>query len=169
MAKADLTASRLRDLLHYDPETGVFTWVRPTSNRVKPGSQCQTIGPLGYIVIGVDGVRHYAHRLAWLYMTGGFPVEMIDHSNGRKTDNRWRNLRAASKSQNMRNAGQRANSTSGYTGVGWHKRSAKWRAYIELDGKSVHLGLFDSAEEALVARETAAKREYGPFHWPQEI
>lgn len=76
-----LDQNRLKEILHYDPESGVFTWIMPTSNRVKAGDVCDTVGPIGYIVIGVLGKRRYAHRLAWLYMTGEWPSDQVDHIN----------------------------------------------------------------------------------------
>ena len=88
-----LTQSELKSLLHYDPETGLFTWIAPLSNRVQVGDVCSTVAPIGYILIGVRGQKLYAHRLAWLYMTGEWPENQIDHINCVKTDNRWANLR----------------------------------------------------------------------------
>lgn len=162
-----LTQARLKELLHYNRETGIFTWIKPTSRRVSVGSICKVNSKLGYVSIRIDGVLYWAHRLAWLYETGAMPKEQIDHANGVKDDNRWSNLRVATKSQNMRNAGRRRNNTSGYTGVGLHNQTGKWRAYIARHGRTIHLGLFDTKEEALAARELAAKKAYGEFHLPQ--
>jgi hypothetical protein len=159
-----LTQASLKELLHYDPETGLFTWIAPLSNRVKVGDVCDSKGPLGYILIGVRGTRLYAHRLAWLYMTGEWPTNMIDHINCVRDDNRWSNLREATKSQNMRNAGVRKQNTSGHTGVGFHAQTKKWRAFISDDQKNyVHVGLFDTIEEAVAARKVAAAKHYGEF------
>lgn len=159
-----LDQSRLKELLHYDPETGIFTWLKPTSNRVKVGAVCNTVGPIGYVVIGVLGKRLYAHRLAWLYMTGGWPSDQVDHANCDKLDNRWSNLRVAGKTKNMQNIGLRANNSSGFTGVGFHAQTGRWRAYIADSGNMVHVGLFDTIDQAVAARESAAKSHYGEFY-----
>ena len=90
-----LTAARLRELLQYDPETGVFTRLVKTSNGIKVGDVAGTADARGYILIRVDGWLHLAHRLAWLHMTCEWPKGMIDHINGVRDDNRWSNLRRA--------------------------------------------------------------------------
>ncbi|WP_078452199.1 HNH endonuclease signature motif containing protein [Pseudomonas aeruginosa] len=112
------------------------------------------------------GKRQYAHRLAWLYMTGEWPSDQVDHVNCEKNDNRWSNLRIAGKSRNMQNIGLRSNNSSGFTGVGYHRQTGRWRAFIVDDGKMVHVGLFDTIDEAATARERAAKRQYGEFYHP---
>jgi hypothetical protein len=159
-----LDQSRLKEILHYDPETGVFTWLKPTSNRVRVGAVCDTVGPIGYVVIGLLGKRQYAHRLAWLYMTGEWPSDQVDHVNCIKLDNRWSNLRVAGKSKNMQNIGLRSNNSSGFTGVGFHAQTGRWRAFIVVAGKMVHVGLFDTIEQASRARENAAIKQYGEFY-----
>ena len=111
-----LTVERLRQLLDYNPGTGAFIWVCPTSHRVFVGSLAGTPHNKGYRKICVDGVRYFAHRLAWLYMTGEMPKEQIDHINRDTTDDRFINLRQASSSQNQRNREKQANNTSGFKG-----------------------------------------------------
>jgi hypothetical protein len=166
-ARPSLTQSRLKEVLSYDPEAGEFRWLVCTSNRAPAGSLAGSVSSaLGYRLIGVDGVRYFAHRLAWLYMTGSFPAEQIDHANADRSDNRWANLRAASKADNMRNIGMRSDNGSGHTGVGWHAQTGKWRAYIAQDGRTIHLGLFDTKDAALAARNEAAAKAYGEFHIP---
>jgi hypothetical protein len=159
-----LTQEKLKEILHYDPETGLFTWLKPTSNRVKAGAVCSTVARIGYVIIGVMGKRQYAHRLAWLYMTGEWPSDQVDHANCDKTDNGWSNLRIAGKSRNMQNIGIRSNNSSGFTGVGYHKQTGRWRAFVVSAGKMVHVGLFDTIEEAARAREAAAVERYGEFY-----
>lgn len=150
-----ITAERLRYLLDYDPWTGVFTWKRPTSNRVKVGSVANTRDGKGYIVIGVDGHHHRAHRLAFLYMTGRPPEGDIDHANRKRTDNKWANLREATRKENLRNK----------TGVRGTQllRSGKWRARIQVDGRSVHIGCFSTEELARIAYRAAALKHFGEF------
>jgi len=162
-----ITQEQLKELLDYDPETGVFTWKKPPSNRVRRGDRCAAICSVGYILIGVLGNKLYAHRLAWLYMTGSWPEEQVDHINGVRHDNRWVNLRQADKMRNMRNSGLRGHNTSGHTGVGFHRASGKWRAYLNDNNKTLHIGLFDSKSEALAARQKAAREMYGDFYFSE--
>jgi HNH endonuclease len=110
---------QLRAYLAYDPQTGVFTWKKKAASKTKIGSQAGYSGKL-YTQIRLEGKLHYAHRLAFLYMTGTFPVKDVDHINGVPTDNRWSNLRAVSSKENTQNAAISSNNTSG------PQRSPKW-------------------------------------------
>jgi hypothetical protein len=152
MAGSDLTAQRLRELLHYDPETGVFTWSVRTSNRIKVGDVAGSGASRGCLQIAVEGRLYLAHRLAWLYVYGCWPVHAIDHRDGNPSNNRIENLRdvlPSVNSQNMRRS-HRDNKT-GLLGVAWDNRRGKWIARITASGKRMHLGYFDSAENASVA------------------
>ena len=144
MAKADLTAERLRELLHYDPETGVFTVKVATSSRSRVGGQPGNLHPYGYLKIGLDGKLHAAHRLAWLYMTDEWPTHEIDHINRVKDDNRWANLRDVPSAINQQNK-VRA-SKSGLAGVS--PDGHRWRSQITTGGVTKWLGRFDTPEEA---------------------
>jgi hypothetical protein len=180
---ADLTAAQLRAVLHYNPQTGQFRWRRGI-NHWRAGLPAGTEGNYGakghpYIVIGLGttskgvqnryvlvGVKkrvYRAHRLAWLYVHGEWPKGEIDHVNGDGTDNRIANLRDATASQNGMNRGLRSNNTSGHRGVSWSKRSQKWVVHIGLGGKIMHLGLFDTIEEAIAVRAEASQRLHGAF------
>lgn len=90
-----LSAAVIRDLLNYDPVTGVMTWKNPPSTRVKPGSVAGYTGPLGFRQIGLHGEKYYAHRLIHVLMTGRWPKGPIHHANGNHDDNCWRNIRGA--------------------------------------------------------------------------
>ena len=114
----------------------------------------------GYITIGIDRRLLYAHRLAFLYMTGGLPKEDVDHINRVRSDNRWPNLRAATRSENLRNTTARSGS-SGRLGVTWHKGAKKWAAQGRLDGRHIHLGLFADLEEAAEAARKWRKYTFG--------
>lgn len=152
--------ARLKELLQYDPETGVFTWKR------RRGAKRATAGcynRLGYRLIGVDYDLHMAHRLAWLYVHGEWPPSHIDHINGDPSDNRIANLRLATQSQNGANARLRSDNTSGYKGAYWFKPVKRWMSSICKDGKQVHLGYFDTAEQAHAAYMNAAKEMFGEF------
>ena len=159
MADAILTAERLRELLHYDPETGVFTWQKKRNCRVKLGGVAGSIYNNGYRVIGVDRKYRLAHRLAWLYVHGEMPAGEIDHINGDRTDNRIANLRDVSKSVNNQNKKHAmSNNTSGLLGACWDSYNHQWKAQIGLNGKQYKIGVFDSAESAHAAY-LAAKRK----------
>lgn len=154
-SKDDLTQADLKALLHYDPDTGVF------SNR--SGRAVGSPNGHRYTRIYVAGKMRYAHRLAWLYMTGCWPREAIDHIDGDGHNNSWSNLRAASQAQNQQNRRSAAShSRSGLLGVSWSKAAKKWQAAIRVNGRQTHLGLFDDPAFASAAY-VAAKRELHPF------
>jgi hypothetical protein len=151
-----ITCERLKELLNYDPESGLFT--RLTSNyRWKAGCVVGSFdrsksSTAGYVKVFVDGKRYKAHRLAWLYMTGEWP-EDIDHTNHVRHDNRWCNLRSVDQSENTKNRTMNKNNTSGFRGVHWYKPSGKWMAYINTSpGKRKNLGYFDSLIDAVATR-----------------
>lgn len=153
-----LTAERLRELLSYDQETGVFTWRVQTNNRVKVGMVAGSLNGQGYVQLRVDGIRYAAHRLAWLYVHGEWPKHQIDHINGSKADNRIANLRDGTQSLNQQNR-RTALSTNktGFLGVASFK--GKFRALIYVKGKHVELGSFETPERAH-AVYIEAKRKY---------
>lgn len=162
MSKPDVTSQRLRESLHYDPETGAFVWIAQTSKRIQIGGVAGSQDSKGYVRIGIDGEYYPAHRLAWLYVTGAWPADQIDHRNGVRDDNSWLNLREANRFLNGQN--QRLPHTdnkSGFLGVCWHKASGKWRAQIKIDGRVSHLGLFATAADAHNAY-LVAKRNLHP-------
>lgn len=139
--------------LQYNSDTGVFSWVT--------GRVCGYIMD-GYLVISVAGTQYRAHRLAFLIMTGSIPA-YVDHINRCRSDNRWCNLRVATKAENCRNASKRKDNTSGIKGVSWNKEKSKYRAYIMLDRKQIHLGFFDTKDAAYIAYKEAAKTYHKNF------
>lgn len=159
---AELTQARLREVLNYDRNTGVFRWLVNMSASARIG-QLAGCKSRGYIVIRVDGTLYPAHRLAWLYETGAFPTDWLDHRNLNKADNRFDNLRPATHSQNAANVSRRANCASGMKGVTWHKRAGKWLAQIRKSGKNNYLGLYATKEEAHSAYAAAAFHLHGEF------
>lgn len=161
---APLTAARLRELLRYDPETGAFIRL-VTRGGSRAGNAVGCINALGYSVIMVDYKLHAAHRLAWLYMTGDWPPHEIDHADMDRSNNRWSNLRSATKSQNMSNTGVPAHNTSGYKGVIRH--GERWIARIKKNRKVHHLGIHNSPEEAHNAYLRAASALHGEFARPR--
>lgn len=146
-----LTQARLKELLHYDPETGHFTWIKSLSPKIKTGSRAGTIKEGKYIRIKVEGNFYYAHRLAFLYMTGEYPEE-IDHDDRNGLNNKWDNLLNRSHMQNMRNVGKRRNNTSGYIGVWFNNKNLKWVASIALNYKRIDIGNYKCPTAAYIAR-----------------
>jgi len=154
MANADLTAVRLRELLHYDPETGLFTSLRS-------GRQVGFIvPPKGYLRVSVDGRQWLAHRLAWLYLHSEWPANQIDHINGVKTDNRAKNLRCVTPAQNMQNimVAKSYNKTSGLLGVTRCNSGKKWIAQISVNNVTQRIGVYDDPQEAHQAYIAAKRR-----------
>ncbi len=145
-----LTQERIKELLHYDPDTGIFTRIVRTSNCVKPGSEPGYIDTCGYRTIGINGKFGKAHRLAFLYMTGKLPEADVDHINGDRADNRWSNLRDVSRSINVQNQRMaHSNNKSGLLGV--HRHYGKWQAQIKINGKRIYLGTFPTPDETHAA------------------
>lgn len=159
---AGLTASELRYWLSYDLESGLFRWVRSASNRAPVGFTPTCTDSKGYVVIRVNNHMHRAHRLAWLYMTGEWPAEHIDHVNRVKNDNRWANLRLATLSENGANA-VFPKGVSGLKGVIWDKQKERWLARIKVNQKSVHLGYFYDKYAAHEVYKKAAATAFGNY------
>lgn len=156
-----LTQSRLKEVLHYDPDTGQFIWTLDRGP-ARSGAPAGTIKD-GYLVIRVDRVEYRAHRLAWLYLYGQTPKLGLDHKDGVRSNNKISNLREALQGENNQNQ-QRANkrSKSGLLGAFYLKHNGKWKSAIQVDRKRRCLGVFDSAEEAHQAY-LVAKVKYHPF------
>jgi len=153
-----LTQKRLKEVLHYDPEAGVFTWLVARGNKIKAGDIAGSVGPVGYRKIGIDGKIYKASRLACLYMEGCFPEYEVDHRDRVKNNNKWYNLRHATHQCNNRNKGVTKANTSGVVGVCFDKRRNKWRSHIMVSGKSFHLGYFANLAGAAKARWQAEKK-----------
>jgi hypothetical protein len=154
---------RLREVLHYNPETGKFRWLVSVNSRAQAGAVAGTINAEGYRQIQIDGRLYGAHRLAWLYMAGEWPADKVDHRNVIKDDNRWENLREASHAQNCQNKRKPRDNKSGVKGVYWHARTSKWCAYIRANGRAFYLGLFTDINEAAAAYAAASEKYHGDF------
>jgi hypothetical protein len=148
-----LTQARLKQLLSYDAASGVFTRVAHVANQ-PAGVEATSLHPSGYVYIAVDGRGYRAHRLAWLYVYGGWPIAAIDHINRDRADNRLANLRLATASQNTQNS-SRPNQ-SGLRGVSGNH--GKWAARITIHQKTMSLGTYATKEEAHEAYRAAASR-----------
>lgn len=165
--RAQLTRERLKELLSYEPDTGHLRWrVRRNSfgGKISPGSIAGTPKD-GYLQIGIDGRHYRAHRLIWLMMTGAMPSAgtEIDHRNGDRADNRWRNLRLVDRSKNNMNAGLRGNNKSGVTGVSRRADTGKWHARITVEGRIILLGNFIEKSAAIAARQSAEAMYFGEY------
>jgi hypothetical protein len=162
-----ITQIRLRQVLNYSPETGEFTWIVQRRGKAQPSTAAGSLNSMGYVVIMVDGQRHKAHRLAWLWEYGALPLEQIDHINGVRADNRIANLRLATVVENKRNSKCRADNTTGFKGVTPPSgRSKQYQASISIGGKRRYLGRFPTAEEAHAAYVKAADHLFGEFARP---
>lgn len=149
-----LTAERLREVVDYDRLTGVMTWRKTGKSKKQAGCKRKD----GYVVIRIDGVLYYRHRLAWLHVFGIEPTYTIDHINGVKGDDRFDNLRdvpIAINSQNQRNASS-TNKSSGLLGV--QKNHNGWQGHITVNRKRHLLGTFKTPEEAHQAYIVAKRR-----------
>lgn len=153
----ELTQDRLKELLHYDPETGHFTRLKRVNNQVA-GKVCNSRCSEGYIKIAIDGKRYAAHRLAFFYMTGEWPAESVDHKNLDTSDNSWSNLRECTQSQNLANREKATNNTLGVKNVYPYKLD-KFRVVI--DSKSY--GVYNTLDEAEMVARVSRYLLYGEF------
>jgi hypothetical protein len=168
VATKDITPEVIRELLAYDPETGIFTR-RVKRNKWPVGSVTGRAHNCGYFQIDVLGKRFLAHRLAWAYVHGVWPTHQIDHINGNRSDNRISNLREATPEENGANRTTLdSRNTSGVRGVYWARRDKRWRAQICLSGKRMYLGNYHSKADAAAAYNAAAIKLFGKFYNPTD-
>lgn len=158
-----LTTERLKEVLEYDPVTGIFIHRAgrlqgQIAGNVKPKENNR-------IILYIDGNLYKAHILAWLYMTGEWPARQIDHEDRNPNNNKWENLREATQSSNTANK-LHTPGQSGVRGVDMHGR--KWRAKIKINGKRKYLGVFNTIEEASKAYQNARREYFGNFN-PEEM
>lgn len=159
-----LTQERLKELFHYDPDTGVFIGLKPRGKRTDVVGVPAGGDSHGYTVICIDYVHYRAHVLAWFYVHGEWPTHEVDHKNRKRSDNRISNLRLATHQQNMRNNRVcPTRTTSGVLGVAWDSANKKWRAHVSLGRRMKCLGRYKTIEEALAARIEGEKKYYGEF------
>jgi len=149
----------LKQILHYNPNTGLWTWLQAISNKVVIGNVAGTKTPWGYIRITVHQEKYMAHRLAWFYMTGEWPPEEIDHKDLVRDNNKWDNLRLATSSQNKANRKEQRNNTSGHKGIDWDTRRSKWRTRVA----DKHIGYYDSFDMAVEKYRETAKDQFEEY------
>lgn len=158
-----LSQERLKKLLHYDPATGILTWL-VTRGSVKAGRHVAGCpNKAGYLRIKIDGKLYYVHVIAWFYVHGEWLAGKIDHRDTVKAHNWIDNLRSATKSQNQANKRGHSDSRSGFKGVYWSKQKKKWAARICLNRKETCLGFRNTPEEAHALYCAAARETFGEF------
>ena len=170
----ELTQDILKQYLTYDPDTGDFYWKKRSlksftnrtiasqwNNKIA-GTKAATLHPYGYMRIKINLTSYSAHRIAWLYMTGAWPSEHIDHINHDRSDNRFINLREVTAKDNTRNVSLYKNNRSGVHGVGWCDTRRKWTSGIGFNNRHIWLGAYETLLDAAAARK-AAEVKYG-FH-----
>lgn len=166
----------LRKLLDYNPDTGILIWrTRPVSmfksQRAANAWNNRFASKEAFIFTTKDGYRvgaiHQrlinAHRVIWAMQTGSWPEQEVDHINRKPADNRWENLRAATRAQNSQNKNSHRNSSSKFLGISWHAGKKKWAAEIVSNGRRIYLGTFVSEEAAAAAYDRAAQERHGLF------
>jgi hypothetical protein len=158
-----LTQERLKELISYDPETGLFSR-KINTGKSRYGDSFGNLDSKGYLRGCIDWKEYRLHRLAFLYMTGNLPKGQVDHINRNRTDNRWVNLREVTQSENNRNSPIKSNNKSGIIGVDFRKDFNKWRASATLNGKHIHLGLFSEKADAIAARTLFNNKHCHPNH-----
>jgi hypothetical protein len=157
-----LTIERLKEILVYEPDTGLFRWRISLGQRARAGNVAGSFDKDGYVTIGYERKKYKAGRLAWFYMTGAWPACEIDHKDGCRANNAWVNLREANRVENVINSNREVGE-SGLRGVKYDRRTSSWRARIARGHQRIYLGPFGTAEEAYEAYLKAAESIHGEF------
>ena len=150
-----LTQSKLKEIIEYDPLTGIIIYKKTLSNRIKVGEEVNGISDRGYKRCQIEGKRYQCHDLAWLYMTGEFPKNQIDHIDCNPENLKFINLRESTQMQNCCNRSIGKNNSSGIKGVKWHKSSGKWYVSIDSNYKRIYIGSYDYIKDAEIAVKKA--------------
>ena len=148
-----ITRKELKNILHYDKKTGIFT-SKVALGSIKKNQIMGCVNKRGYILIGINKKTYRSHLLAWPYSYGEYPTR-LDHKNHIKTDNRIDNLRKVTQQENCKNQAKPKNNTSDVVGVHWIEKNKRWRAYISIDKKRKYLGCYASFSDAVDARKDA--------------
>lgn len=160
--KTTLTQELLKEHLHYNLDTGVFTWIKGNGKSVNAGDEVHTTDKFGYKLIRIFGKNFKQHRLAFLYMTDDVPA-IVDHINGIKGDNRWCNLRKANTFTNQQNKRLQKNNRFGMKGVYYRKDRKMYQATIQVNKLSMRVGSYKTPEEAHIAYCFAALEYHKEF------
>lgn len=175
--KALVSVGQLRELLDYDPSSGVLTWRKRDQHWFKSRRDCEawntryagkpanSLHKFGYVIVRLFGRSYKGHRIAYAMHHGCWPTLQIDHINGDKADNRISNLREVDNQTNAMNTKTHRHNTSGVSGVYWHKRDRKWIARIGTTKAGSFIGAFKSFDDAVAARKQAEQDlGYHPNH-----
>ena len=155
----------LTTILDYDYTTGLFKWKVFRGGSAIKGSSAGTLNKSnGYINLKINSINYRAHRVAWFFQYKKWPIGLLDHIDGNKSNNAISNLREATYSQNKCNTSIRSDNTTGYRGITFRKDISKWRAIITIKGITENIGSFTTIEEAIIAYETRAKVLFGEFY-----
>jgi hypothetical protein len=153
------TKERLHELFTYSFVEGAFYWRRYSKPKLAGAKNRSR----GYWRVMVDEVTYQRHRLVWAYFHGDPGASLVDHTNTIRDDDRIENLRLADEEENRRNSKMYCTNTSGFKGVTLEKSVNKWKAYIYLHNRRIHLGLYPTKEEAAAAYAEASSRLHGEF------
>lgn len=159
-----ITQKQLKELLHYNPETGIFTWRIKPCRKINVTDVVGTTRKDGYLSVTINYKPYLLHRLALLYMTGKIPP-MVDHDNRNTSDNRFSNLNESDIWNNSKNCKPNKSNTSGVMGVYWCKERESWEVKIGVNSKKIHIGRFKDKDDAIKARKEAeVKYNFHPNH-----
>jgi len=147
-----LTQEKLKEILHYCPDTGVFTRLSHKKLKSEIGKEITGTTANGYRRIKIGGIGYKLHKLAFLYETGVYPDQIVDHIDGNKINNVFSNLRLVTNEESNRN---RRFKPRGSKHLGVYKTGNRWRARITINSRHCHVGTFDTEEEAIEARKSA--------------
>lgn len=160
-----LTHERLKEVLDYDPETGLMRWKTRLSGCIKVGAVagCHPKNDKNdYVLIRIDGHLYWGHRIIWFWMKSEWPDDQIDHEDRVKHNNKWDNLRPASNVKNSFNKVAHRDSTTKYKGV--TKNGTGFKAFISIKGIGYNLGTYETLAEAAAAYEAGARILHADFY-----
>ncbi len=157
-----LTQARVKELFDYNSDTGALIWRVSLSSKPTVGNEAGSWRPDGYRKVRIDTKPYYIHRIIWLWMTGSWPKDGIDHKDLDPSNNKWANLREANATQNTTNRPYQSNNKHGLKGVTLHRQSGLWRARARAYGKVVS-SYHKTKEEAASAAEQARSLLHGDF------
>lgn len=160
-----LTTQYLWHLFDYNPKTGLLVWKNPLPPWGRLGNEPGWLDNNGYRVVSIKQRRFPATHLIWKMVYGRWPNRFVDHRDGVKNGigNRIKNLRLATNQQNMRNGARRSHNKSGFKGVHRRPETGKYRACLTVGARTIWLGQTQTAEQAALLYDAAAKKHFGRF------